>query len=738
MQEDIAGNTLGTAEGLNISSSWKSVTGNINSLDGDDFYRVHLGSSSALYLYLDELSENADIKLIQDSNSNGEVDSGEVIVSSQLDGTTPEYIGRNVNAGTYYIGVDSPSQIGTNYRLSVMARPYDYAGNSLSQARNITSDIINGSSAYSDWVGSWSGNDDTNDYYRFNISDSSELTLNLSGLSSDVDVQLIHDVNDNQVVDIGEVIASSVNTGNTNESITSTLNSGSYYARVYSHNGAQSYYNLDLSAISIVSDTIPTDSTSATDTPESTTIPQTPTNPTIANSFNYVAGTLGADSFTYQSNPNFSLQAFSGNGNYQYGEGASDILDLSGFSSTDVTEFYLAGFDYAAYNAQYNNFFANTTATQNNLGVLFDIDGNGSIPARVFDSIKLNNGDTLNFEGINLVKFANGIIDLSVTPNDPLFDQQWNLQITGVNTAWRFTEGTDDVMIGVGDTGWTPHPDLQNTSVAGDNYIDEYVFSHGTAVQSIIRANTDNGIGMSGINHNSEVMNIDVVVDDSLGGDYTLAQATQAMINRANSQGKRLAINFSLVGGYSLEFEQLIANNPNVMFVIASGNNGSNTLASPADLALNYSNVIAVGASWGPIDWFDNQKTPGTRIDYNSEEQEWWGSTFGSGLTLMAPSEVIAAKATPNASGGHDYDYYINQFNGTSAATPHVTGAISLMLSVNPNLTAVQIKDILWQTAYKNIPGYNVLEYGGGLLNVDAAVRTALALAGNYSAENNV
>lgn len=53
----------------------------------------------------------------------------------------------------------------------------------------------------------------------------------------------------------------------------------------------------------------------------------------------------------------------------------------------------------------------------------------------------------------------------------------------------------------------------------------------------------------------------------------------------------------------------------------------------------------------------------------------------------------------------------------------------SLLWSVNPWLTATQVRSILSQTAYdQGAPGYDPF-YGHGVINAEAAVRRAMALA---------
>lgn len=439
-------------------------------------------------------------------------------------------------------------------------------------------------------------------------------------------------------------------------------------------------------------------------------------NPTNASGTRVVRGNLRANTFTLQTG--FSRTVFSGNGNVDFGRGYTDLLNLSNISSSTV---------------RFN------WATMNGGGLVYN-PGNG---ARVFDAMTLNNGQQILFEGIDRIRFADRTINLSVRPNDPYFNSQWNLHMMGVHNAWRFTKGSTGVLVGIQDSGLGTdynnniHPDLRSTTIYTDNYQDDFLTSdksHGTAVQGIIAAKTNNGAGMSGINWNSPVFNIDVLDGDF--NDLDLAEATQNMINFTNSRGQKLIVNMSLGGGSRDNvFEQLIANNQNnALFVIASGNDNRNSLSYPAWLAYYYNNVIAVGASWGTNDQYGNAKTPGERISYPS----FWGSNYGYGITLMGPSEVISTKATNTFFGSSQFGYYNGQynfqgsldiFNGTSAATPNVAGVASLVWSANRNLSATQIKAILSQTAFDlGARGYDYV-YGSGFANADAAVRRAMAIA---------
>ena len=101
-------------------------------------------------------------------------------------------------------------------------------------------------------------------------------------------------------------------------------------------------------------------------------------------------------------------------------------------------------------------------------------------------------------------------------------------------------------------------------------------------------------------------------------------------------------------------------------------------------------------------------------------------------MTVTAPSEFFTPSANRNSSGQFDFDYNI-KFNGTSASTANVSAVASLVLSVNPNLSAGEVKTIISETATDmGEKGYDKV-YGNGFINADAAVRRALAIARGFA-----
>ena len=133
--------------------------------------------------------------------------------------------------------------------------------------------------------------------------------------------------------------------------------------------------------------------------------------------------------------------------------------------------------------------------------------------------------------------------------------------------------------------------------------------------------------------------------------------------------------------------------------VFAAGNGGplEATIGSPA----SYTGTLAVGASddADTLAWFSS-RGPSPLTD---EIKPW----------IVAPGTTILS-SLPDGRYGY--------LNGTSMATPHVVGAIALLLSANPALTRPQIDDILAQTAVPITATHPNMESGWGRLDVYAAV----------------
>jgi ELWxxDGT repeat protein len=228
---DLAGNvaTAGAARNINpLTSTASTYTDFVNDLDTNDYYKFDFTSSALVNLTLIPTNGNADVQLLNSS--------GGTIVSSNQTATTPDSINRSLIAGTYYIRVFPVSGAATNYSLSVSATGInpDIAPNTTGTAKNIGT--LNGSQNFNDFV----GNIDADDYYKFTIANTSDFTLALGGLIGNADVDLLRSN--------GSLVKNSQLIGNASESISTSLAVGDYYVRIKSVSGANTFYNLSLSA----------------------------------------------------------------------------------------------------------------------------------------------------------------------------------------------------------------------------------------------------------------------------------------------------------------------------------------------------------------------------------------------------------------------------------------------------------------------------------------------------------
>jgi subtilisin family serine protease len=223
---------------------------------------------------------------------------------------------------------------------------------------------------------------------------------------------------------------------------------------------------------------------------------------------------------------------------------------------------------------------------------------------------------------------------------------------------------------------------------------------HGTHVAGTIGAVGGNGKGVAGICW--KVKLLDAKFLGTTGG--TTANAILAVDYFTNLKLKGLnivATNNSWGGG---GFSQLLkdaidrAGAQNILFIAAAGNNATNNDATPSYPASYVSsNIIAVAAI----------TSTGTLASFSQ-----YGATS---VDIGAPGQAIYS-SVPVKSGNKVVSGYAS-YNGTSMATPHVTGACALYASTHPGSTAAQIKAAILVSAVPtaSLTGKCVT---GGRLNV--------------------
>ncbi|MBI2452370.1 S8 family serine peptidase [Candidatus Pacearchaeota archaeon] len=372
------------------------------------------------------------------------------------------------------------------------------------------------------------------------------------------------------------------------------------------------------------------------------------------------------------------------------------------------------------------------------------------------------------------VEFAepNYYVYTSFVPNDPFYCLQWHLDDSlkwdpvneicttesnphgGIHmeSAWDVTTGNTSVMVAVLDTGvayerfsdpnpancynrigqlkkcpgstideYYQAPDLANTIfliitgsdlVNSDNHPNDDE-SHGTHVTGTVAQSTNNNLGVAGVAFNTAVMPIKVL--DAKGNGLS-SVVGDGILLAADNGAKIISMSLgSSSPSSTIESAVNYAYNNGVTVIAACGNGGS---GGGCDYPAAFSNVISVGATQ-----YDKTKAP--------------YSNFGSNLDLVAPggntgvdqngdgyADGVLQQTFGSNVNTSDFAYWF--FQGTSMATPHVSGVAALLLALNSSLTPDDIRNILTSTADDLGATGRDNTYGWGLVNASAAVNNVI------------
>lgn len=301
------------------------------------------------------------------------------------------------------------------------------------------------------------------------------------------------------------------------------------------------------------------------------------------------------------------------------------------------------------------------------------------------------------------------------------------IAIIDSGTDWKHNDlgiGSDNyqnVYINHGEDSWT-NPNDPNTGNHldddGNGLADDWkgwnfsnnsndsrgTFYHGTHVAGIVSAKTNNTIGIAGIAGGSNSQGVKLLPICIGLNNPDASVIDDAIIYAVNKGVKIIQLSLAVNQTNAIDAAIQFAINNGVTVIAASGNSNT-SVAYPA----NNSNVISVGAT-----------------DQNDYKAPF--SNYGSNLTIAAPGVGIYSTQLNNT---------YNSSDGTSFASPIVSGVVALMLSINPSMTPAQIKDALITTADK-VGGYNYIngrsnELGYGRLNAYAAVNSAKNINTNIS-----
>ena len=342
-----------------------------------------------------------------------------------------------------------------------------------------------------------------------------------------------------------------------------------------------------------------------------------------------------------------------------------------------------------------------------------------------------------------------------VLPIDGLLGEQWHLRNTGFhrNTDVGFEKGADarvidawsiagtfgqpDIVVAVIDDGFDlSHPDL---SVPG-KIVQPWDFSrrnndprpesgdwHGTACAGVALAAAGGG-GVIGVAPGCTLMPVrwgpnlsDAQIEAWF--DYVTTKGASVVSCSWGAQNQYFPL--STRSFRALEKCATQGRGGKGCVIVFAAGNSNRDVNDPAGQTLDgfatHPNVIAVAAS----------TSMDTRSNY---------SNFGREISICAPSsgaggwgiltsDVTGIDPRTGAALGYSEGDYTYDFGGTSSACPLVAGIAALLLSVRPDMTAVEVKTLIQQTARRigaassyDANGHST-QFGYGCVDASAAVR---------------
>jgi len=372
-------------------------------------------------------------------------------------------------------------------------------------------------------------------------------------------------------------------------------------------------------------------------------------------------------------------------------------------------------------------------------------------------------------------------------PADEQFPQQWHLHAPEDGTdlvaeagifapeAWEITRGSRDIVICVADDGFDlTHPDFQGQGkVVGRLnaferngtvfYTDEVLPKgddyHGTPCAGVALAEI-NGQGTVGVAPECAFLAVRFPLSFD---DAAMIQLFKRISREADVVSCSWGVgpaNAPLSQAFSGVLSELARTGgrrgKGLVICVAAGNNNCPVKDLNNTRTYEFINGIGRRQSYsGPIDrWIAAHPDVITVSGSTSLKTRSAYSSWGREICVCAPTNNFddlgqfirrgrGVVTTDNEDFGDGFtptSRYTDRFGGTSSATPTVAGVCGLILSRNPNLTALQVKQVLQQTADKDLkiesetpvnePGDFVdgfsLWFGHGKVNAARAIKSAL------------
>lgn len=315
-------------------------------------------------------------------------------------------------------------------------------------------------------------------------------------------------------------------------------------------------------------------------------------------------------------------------------------------------------------------------------------------PIMVSDNYKSNLAMNAMVESADVEYIEpNYAIKLDGMPNDPLWYGTNDWRVIDFPTAWSGVQNANAVKIAIIDTGITvDHPDFDSSMmVTHGNSVDEQ--GHGTYVYGIIAAVGNNNEGVIGLDWNiNKSILVYRFIDGNGNGDvwgainsiYNAVDEGAGVINASWGTSEY---------SYALRDAIAYAGEHGCLVVCSAGNDSADneyTAHYPSNYNVELDNVISVAA----LDQYGLA----------------WYSNYGNTVDVVAPGSDIITTSP---------DGYI-QGSGTSFSAPYVTALVAMLMSQNPNMTSLEIKNRILTTTVAHLD--NMVNVCGGVISAKNAL----------------
>ncbi len=277
---------------------------------------------------------------------------------------------------------------------------------------------------------------------------------------------------------------------------------------------------------------------------------------------------------------------------------------------------------------------------------------------------------------------------------------EWSLDVINANNG-EYSAGKEPVKVAVLDSGVVATADIDVSKrinlIPGDENIEplfEDFSGHGTAIASII-AGKDNGDGVTGVNPDAQIYSVKVLDEDNRASVSRIAEGIYKCIDE-NAD----IINMSF--GTTTDSEILhqavkAAEDAGILMVAAAGNRGESD--RQVEYPAAYPEVLAVGAT-------------GTDAELSGI------SSDGEEVEVLAPGENVAVLGIWDE---------VNLMDGTSLSTAEVTGAASVLLSMDKSKSPEFIRSLLNTASNQNVGTGNA-----GIVDLSYAISVYDEFAGKF------